>query len=176
MKKLFILFFFLISINQSSANDKIIYLDVNLLLSNSEAGKYINNELQKINNINIEEFKKIEKSIKNDEENILKQKNMLKEEDYNLKIKDLKSKYNSYQNLKNSKNNELNKVGDEAFNQVLKVINLILADYSKENEISLIIEKKNIVIGKIELDVTNDILNLLNKKIKKVELKKWQTN
>ena len=32
-------------------------------------------------------------------------------------------------------------------------------------------EKKNIVIGKTDLDITNKILVLLNDKIKKVELK-----
>ena len=172
MNKFFILFFFLIFFNHSSADDKIIYLDVNFLLTESEAGKYINKELQRINNINIEEFKKIETSIKSDEENLLKQKNILKEEDYNLKIKDLKSKYNSYQKLKNLKTSELKEIRDEAANQVLSAINLILADYSEKNQISLIIEKKNIVIGKSELDVTKDILDLLNKKIQKVELKK----
>ena len=176
MNKFFILFFFLIFFNHSSADDKIIYLDVNFLLTESEAGKYINKELQRINNINIEEFKKIETSIKSDEENLLKQKNILKEEDYNLKIKDLKSKYNSYQKLKNLKNSELKEIRDESANQVLSAINLILADYSKKNQISLIIEKKNIVIGKTELDVTKDILDLLNQKIQKVELKKWVIN
>tara|TARA_Y100001970_G_C13590430_1_gene535276 strand:+ start:56 stop:202 length:147 start_codon:yes stop_codon:yes gene_type:complete len=46
-----------------------------------------------------------------------------------------------------------------------------LAEYSTKNKISLIMEKKNVVIGKSELDITKNILELLNKKIKKVELK-----
>ena len=41
--------------------------------------------------------------------------------------------------------------------------------YSKNKSISLIIEKKNVVIGKTDLDVTSDILSLLNKKVKKIE-------
>ena len=32
-------------------------------------------------------------------------------------------------------------------------------------------DKKNIIIGKSELDVTNKIMELLNEKIKKVDLK-----
>ena len=46
-----------------------------------------------------------------------------------------------------------------------------MAEYSTKNEISLIMEKKNIVIGKTDLDITKNVLDLLNKKIKKVELK-----
>ena len=64
----------------------------------------------------------------------------------------------------------MKKIRDNAGNKILKIINDILAKYSNENKISLIMEKKNIVIGKSELDITNDILSLLNAKIKKVEI------
>ena len=56
-------------------------------------------------------------------------------------------------------------------NQILKVINEILGEYSSNESISLVIEKKNVVMGKTSLDITNDILELLNKKIKKIEVK-----
>ena len=170
MKKYYLLFFFLIFHTNSFAEENIVYLDVNFLLSESEAGKYINNELQIINNKNIEEFKEIESSIKTEEEKLLKQKNILKEEEFNNKANKLKDKYRSYQELKNKKNNDLKIVGDKAGNQILKIINEILAEYSTKNKISLIMKKKNIVIGKTELDITKNILVLLNDKIKKVEL------
>ena len=141
---------------------------MNFLLSESEAGKYINNELQIINNKNIEEFKKIENSIKTEEEKLLKQKNILKEEEFNNKINKLREKYKSYQELKNTKNNDLKILGDKAGNQILKIINEILSEYSTKNKISLIMEKKNIVIGKTELDITKNILALLNTKVKKL--------
>jgi len=86
-------------------------------------------------------------------------------------VNKLKEKYNSYQELKKSKNNDLKKLRDNAGNQILVIINEILSEYSLKNKISLIIEKKNIIIGKTELDITKNILELLNSKIKKVELK-----
>ena len=141
------------------------------MLSNSEAGIYINNELKKINDKNIEEYKKIENSIKSEEKNLLKQKNILKENEFNDKANVLREKYKSYQILKNTRNNDLKKIRDDSGSQILKVINDILAEYSAKNKISLIIDKKNIVIGKTELDIAKNILDLLNNKIKKVELK-----
>ena len=170
MKKHYLLFFFLIFHTNLFAEEKIFYLDVNFLLSESEAGKYINNELLLINNKNIEEFKKIENSIKTEEEKLLKQKNILKEEEFNNKVNKLREKYKSYQELKNTKNNDLKILGDKAGNQILKIINEILAEYSTKNKISLIMKKENIVIGKTELDITKNIFDLLNAKIKKVEL------
>ena len=171
MKKSYLLFFFLIFYTNAHSENKIFYLDVNFLLSESEAGKYINNEIQKINDKNIEEFKKIENSIKSEEEKLLKQKNILKEEEFNIKVNKLRERYKSYQEIKMTKKNELIKLRDNSGNQILKIINEILAEYSTKNKISLIMEKKNVVIGKSELDITKNILDLLNTKIKKVELK-----
>ena len=171
MKNYIFLFFFFIFTFNSQAEEKILYLDVNFLLSKSEAGIYINNELQKINNKNIEEFKKIEKLIKSEEEKLLKQKNILKEAEFNNKLNSLREKYKSYQEMKNNKNKDLKNLRDNAGNQILKILNEILAEYSVKNKVSLIIEKKNIIIGKTDLDITNNILKILNEKIKKVELK-----
>tara|TARA_B100000965_G_scaffold403917_1_gene433292 strand:+ start:3434 stop:3952 length:519 start_codon:yes stop_codon:yes gene_type:complete len=172
MKNFFFLLFLLFLSNNTFANEKIVYLDVNFVISQSEAGKYINNELQKINKQNLEEFKKIETAIKSEEDNLIKQKNIIKEEEFNKKANVLRDKYKSYQELKNNKNKDLKKIRDDAGNEILKIINDILSKYSTENKISLIMEKKNIVIGKTELDISNNILNLLNAKIKKVEINK----
>ena len=103
--------------------------------------------------------------------NVRQQKNILKAEEFNSKVDELRDKYKSYQDLKNNKNEKKNKIRNDAGSKILKIINEILSDYSTDKEISLIIEKKNIVIGKTQLDVTEDILKLLNKKIKKIEIK-----
>ena len=171
MKKYYFLFFFLFFYTNSFAEEKIVYLDINFLLIESDAGKYINSELKKINDNNIIEFKKIENSIKNEEVKLLKQKNILKDAEFNSKVNLLREKYKSYQELENTKNNDLKTLRDNAAKQLLKIINEILSEYSTKNKISLIMEKKNIVIGKTELDITKNILDLLNAKIKKVELK-----
>ncbi len=171
MKKYFLIFFFLIFCVNSFAQEKIVYLDVNYIISESEAGKYINKELKKINDQNIEEFKKLENLIKSEEENLLKQKNLIKEEEFNKKASELREKYKSYQELKNNKNNDLKKLRDDAGNKILNIINEILSKYSTENKISLVLEKKNVIIGKSNLDISDNILNLLNDKIKKVEIK-----
>ena len=142
MKKISFIIFFLFFCTNIFAEDKIVYLDVNRLLNESEAGKYLNSELNKINNSNIEEFKKIENTIKSEEEKILKQKNILKTEEFNSKVDELRDKYKSYQDFKNNKNEEINKIRNDAGSKILKIVNEILSDYSTDKEISLIIEKK----------------------------------
>ena len=165
MYKFIIIFFIIIFTNHSYAEDKIVYLDVNYLLTQSDVGKYVNANLKKVNDKNKEEFKKLEIEIKSDEEKMLSQQNILKKEDYDNKISELRNKFKSYQENKKMKQIELNKLRNDSGNKILKNINEILTEYSKNNSISLVLGKKNIVIGKIELDVTNDILKLLNEKI-----------
>jgi len=55
--------------------------------------------------------------------------------------------------------------------EFIKQLNPIFVEYSKKNSISMLIQKKNIIIGKTELDVTQDILDIVNKKIKKINIK-----
>ena len=170
MKKINLIFFFIILTNFAYSEDKVVYLDVNLLLSESEVGKYVNSNLKKISDDNNEEYKKFEAELKSDEEKLLTQQNILKKEDYEKKISELRNKFKSYQEKKNNKNKELNLLRNNAGNKILKSINEIMTEYTKKNSISLVITKQSIIIGKTELDVTNDILKLLNKKITKLEL------
>mgnify|MGYP001384952271 CR=1 FL=1 len=172
MKKLYFIFFFLVLSNFSYADDKVVYLNVNYLLSESEVGKYVNSNLKKISDNNNKVFKNFEDELKSDEEKLLTQQNILKKEDYDKKLSELRSKFISYQDEKKVKTKELNLLRNNAGNIILKNINEILTEYSKNNSISLIIQKQSIIIGKTELDVTNDILEILNKKITKLELKK----
>ena len=53
----------------------------------------------------------------------------------------------------------------------MKTVRLLLAEYSASKNISVILEKKNIIIAKTNLEITNDILLLLDKKINKIEIK-----
>ena len=170
MKRFFIFIILLTFTNLSLAEDKIVYLDVVYILNESLAGKDLNKKLNEINKKNIEEFKKIETEIKNEDNDLLKKKNILKEEEYKMKIDNLRVKYKSFQDYMSKKNSDLNILKDNSTKIILKNINDILAEYSSENSISLIIEKKNIIIGKSELNVTNEILELLNKKITKVKV------
>jgi Skp family chaperone for outer membrane proteins len=58
----------------------------------------------------------------------------------------------------------------KATGELLKSVNQILSNYASENKISLIIQKKNIIVGQSSLDVTDTIMKILNKQIKSINL------
>ena len=53
--------------------------------------------------------------------------------------------------------------------QILKILNPIITNYVDKNSISLVIPKKNIIVGKKNLDITSEIVKLLNDKVKSLD-------
>ena len=51
-------------------------------------------------------------------------------------------------------------------NEMVQSLNIILSKYADENDISLVIQKKFIVIAKSGLDITNEVLTIFNKENK----------
>ena len=172
LKRLFtIIFLFLLYFNPSISDDlKIVYVDIDKVLIQSDAGKAITKQLENLNKNNIKKFKEQEKKITSNENDILKKKNVLSEEEFKKKVNNLQIDIKNFKENINSARVDLDKKRIEATAKILDILNPILSDYSSKNSISLIIQKKNIVIGKTELDITSQILKILNTKIKTVKL------
>jgi len=152
------------------AEDKLVYLDMSLMMSNSLAGKSIQKELENTHKKNIEEFSKKEKIFKEKEEKILSKKNVLSKEEYEKEISKLRAEVKDFRIKRKEAIDSLTQKRLESIQKLLEILSPILGDYAEKNNISVIIDKKYIIVGKTELNVTNDILNLLDKKVKKINL------
>ena len=64
----------------------------------------------------------------------------------------------------------VNKRKADATALLLKELNPILADFSKKNNISIILRKKDLIIARSDLEITNQIIELVNSKVKKIKL------
>ena len=171
IKLFFIFFCFLtIGINTAYSETKIAYIDMEFIFNNSIAGKKITETLNSINKDNQKFFDKKEDELKKKELKIISQRNILKKTQIEEQLKKLQNEANTYRNQKAQKINEFNQKKINATDQLFKSIEPILIDYSSKNSISIFLQKKNIVIGKSELNKTSEILKIVNKKIKKIEL------
>ena len=54
---------------------------------------------------------------------------------------------------------------------LLKLINPILTKFSEDNKISIILKKKNLIIGKTTLDITGEIIKIIDNEIKEFKIK-----
>ena len=171
MKKkiIYILLFFSISVT-SYSSEKIVYLDVEKIMQESIAGKAIIVKIKKKRETSISKFKKKEKEIVEKEKKLISQKNVLSEEEFKKKIQDLRADISKYQKERNNASNDIARTRIKASTNLIKKLTPILESYSKENSIRIIIQKKHIVMGSKEDDITKEILNLVNQKIKSIKV------
>ena len=166
-----ILISFILSISAIQSENNIAYFNVELVLSTSIAGKSIKSQLDKINKSNIEKFKKKEDELKSEEKSLLAKKNILSDKDFKIEVDKLKSKITEFKKSRNLVINGTNTKGINATKKILSILNPILVNYAKNNDISIILDKQKIVMGKSELDITEKILKLVNKEIKPFKIK-----
>ena len=165
-----VLFCFLVLTTVTAYSEtKIAYIDMEFIFNNSNAGKKLTESLNKININNKKFFDKKEDELKKKELKIISQKNILEDSQIEEQLKNLQSEANIYRNEKIKKINEFNKKKNVASEQLFKSIEPILIEYSNKNSISIFLQKKNIVIGKSELNKTNEILEIVNQKITEIK-------
>ena len=58
----------------------------------------------------------------------------------------------------------------KARNQLLDKLNPIMKNYMKEKDIRMVIDKKDVLLADDKLDITKDIISLLNKELKSLNL------
>tara|TARA_B100000963_G_C22470472_1_gene599887 strand:- start:130 stop:654 length:525 start_codon:yes stop_codon:yes gene_type:complete len=146
------------------------FIDFKFILNQSDAGKkaqtYLKNKLEK-------GFKNIqdkEKKIQEEEKKIIQQKKLVSAEDYKKKVTELRKKVSALQKERNSL---LKSVADQrakAKNELLKNLNPIMKDYMKEKNIKMIVDKKSLLLADDALNITKDIMALLNNKLKSINL------
>ena len=164
---LYFIFIFLFTFNVK-AQDKIAFIDLVYLYNNSNVGKEMNNEIKKERDKINKEFREFQKKIDNEKETLIAQKNVTAEGDYKKKVFLLEKNIQEYNLIISNKRNELAELNNKIRINFSNELRPILEEYSKNNSIGMILRKENLLIGKNNLDVTRDILEVFNKKVKKI--------
>jgi len=172
MKKILIGFFICaFQFNFAIANTSIAFIDMDKIILTSKPGSSIVSQLKDINLKNSKIFESNAKNLKEQETKLISQKNILSESDFQTNIEKLKLEIKNYNTNRNKINNDFNKLRIDNTNELLKLINPILINYSNDKSISLILDKKNLVVGKTELDITDEVIKIINKEIKQFKIK-----
>ena len=156
-------FLLIFSSNIVSAQEKIAFIDLNFVYANSKIGKKIIKEIEiKRKNIN-KDFKEFQNKLDNEKQKLLAQKNVLAKDEYQKKLIDLENNLKKYNEIISKKNKDLIDYQNKSKNEFIDKLQSTLQKYAKENSIVVILRKDQILIGENRLDVTKDILNLVNK-------------
>ena len=169
-KFVIILFIMFISALSYAEEQKIVYLNVDKIMQQSIAGKSIKKQLENLYNKNLEKFKINDELLKKKEKKLIAQKNILSQEDFQKELSSLRKEIINFQKEQVKARDDINKLRIGATNKLILQLSPILQEYAKENSVSLILQKKNIVMGKKEIEITDEILEITNKEIKNIKI------
>ena len=167
----FLIITFLFFINSYSySENKILFIDIEYIYFNSNAGKIVDKKIQletkKIN----DELAVYKEKIQEEKKKLINQKNILSKEELQKKSIELDKKIKEYNQIISNKNNQLIKYKNQTKIEFTKKLSKIVQEYASNNSIEMIIKKDNILIGKNDLDATKEVLELFNENIKSIEV------
>lgn len=167
-----IIYFFVIFLvfPTNVSSDVPYFVDFKFILNNSKAGGEAQTFLKKKLTNGFKKIKEKEKSIQKEEQVIITQKKVLSAEDYKKKVTALRNKVSNLQKERNSLLDEVAKQRSKARSDLLKALNPIMSNYMKEKNIRMIVDKKSILLADENLDLTKEIVEILNKNLKTIKL------
>ena len=167
IKKISTIFIVLIIfISSSNSDEQIVYLDLNNVISNTKAGKSILNKLEKSKKSALLEFEKKEKDLKKIEEEIKKQKNVISEDEFKKRLVEFRKEIAKFQQDKQKLVTEFNQKKKIEFGEFFKKITPIIEQYVSEKKIDIVLDKKNIFLASKKKDITQEIIKIIDSKIK----------
>ncbi len=164
-KKIIFFYIILISTVYASSYEKVSFIDMEFIIKNSNAGKKIIEKINDLNNENIKKLKIKEQELKKKEESIKKKQNIISKEEYENEIIKFKVQINEFRNEKDIMVKNLNDFKEKELGILYKKMNPIIQKYMDNNKIQILLDVKNIIVGKTTSDITKDIIEEINKQI-----------
>ena len=144
------------------------FIDFKYVLNESTAGKKAQNFLKSKLDKGIKNLKAKENKLQEEEKKIIQQKKLINAEEYKKKVKALRSEVSKLQTERQKLLNSVAKKRAKAKSELLKNVNPLIEQYMKEKNIKMVIDKRSLLVANKELDITKDITNLLNGKLKSI--------
>jgi len=150
----------------SYGQDKIVFLDLDKVVSNTKAGKSIIDKLEKSKKVALQKFEKKERDLKKKEDEIKKQKNIISEEELKKRLVEFRKEVSSFRKNRQKLINDFNQKRKAEFDEFFKKITPIIESYVSEKNIDILLDKKNIFVASKKKNITTEIIKIIDTKIK----------
>ena len=166
-KRLFFIFIFFFLINsQANSSEPIAYIDMDFIIKNSEIGKKKFELINNLNKKNIDELKIKEKILNDLESEIISKKNIISKENFDKEVLLFKKKANKFKEEQSKMVQNFNNYKKKELDSILSNISPIINEYMEKNSVKILLDSKNILIGRSNLNLTNEVIKEINEKIK----------
>ena len=130
-----IIILFLLGITKVWSSEKIAFLDIELIINKSKPALSIIKRIEKIRDQETKKLIKIENSLNKKNEELAKTKNLISKEELDKRILSLKKEAKSFEELRKRTIKDLNIKKNKELDQFLKLINPIVQEYMKRNQL-----------------------------------------
>tara|TARA_B100001063_G_scaffold207289_1_gene203114 strand:+ start:2227 stop:2739 length:513 start_codon:yes stop_codon:yes gene_type:complete len=165
-KFFFISIFFFLNIIHVNSSEPIAYIDMDFIIKNSEIGKKTLVSINNLNKKNLNKLKNNEKILKDLENEILSKKNIISKEDFDKEVLFFREKANKFKEDQSKMVEDFNIYKKKEFDSILNKISPIINAYMDKKSVKILLDSKNILIGKSNLNLTNEVIKEINEKIK----------
>ena len=148
----------------------IYFVDYSKVMNESTAGKKAQDYLKNLLKSSNKKFNETAKKLKDEEKKIISQKNALSKDEYKKKVDALRKRVFDLNKEREKSIREVATKRKKAGDEMLKNLNPILGKYMKENNIAVVIDKKNVLMGDKKFEITSQIIEILNKEFKSINL------
>jgi len=144
--------------NNVKAENKIVFIDIDYLMKNSNIGKISLKKLENLNNKNINILKENEKKLKQEENLLIQKRDIISQEEFEKEIKMLRAKIKEFNTKKEEMVKDYNKYKSQELNITLEKFNKKIQEFMSQNSIEMVLDKNKIYIGTVSSDITKYVL------------------
>jgi len=152
--------------NNVKAETKIVFIDIDYLMKNSNIGKISLKKLENLNNKNINILKENEKKLKQEENLLIQKRDIISQEEFEKEIKMLRAKIKEFNTKKEEMVKDYNKYKSQELNITLEKFNKKIQEFMSQNSIEMVLDKNNIYIGTVSSDITKEVLIQIDNEFK----------
>jgi Skp family chaperone for outer membrane proteins len=157
-----VFFFILIFISNAYSNNSVVAIDINYILKNSNQGKQLFSILDKEETKQINDLNGEYQILKDKELSLINKKDILDKDIFEKEITKLSNDIKIYNDKKNEVIKDFNDLKNKKIQDLLIKINKEVIEYSRNNDVLMVVDKKNIIMIKSDYDITKKILIKFN--------------
>ncbi|OFX09609.1 MAG: hypothetical protein A3H30_01390 [Alphaproteobacteria bacterium RIFCSPLOWO2_02_FULL_40_19] len=146
-------------------------IDVDKIIKESSAMRDIQSKISKKQDDYQKEVTKKQDALEAEQKRIESKKSVLSADAFDKETRTFEKRVDEFKTFVDRKQNSLKKASLDAMSKVNDKVKEIIADLSKEKEMDVIVPASQTLFYKEELDVSDEVLKRLNKKITKVDVK-----
>lgn len=149
---------------------KIAVVDVEAIFEHSVAVKDLKEKINKINSSIQEEMSAKERDLKKAEEELIKQKGIISENDFQEKVTDFNKKVSKAQQLLQSRKASLDQAHSQAISAVHNASISIISELAKKYGFNIVLPSSQVLHVSNDLNITLEVITMLNNNLKTIEL------